>query len=173
MVELADSVLRPLIDASVAQGAAVIHLEEPWLPYEGIEPNDWAALRDALDVLHRDLPATLVFHLYFGDAGPHIKNLRRLPVDVIGVDLVETDVTALRGDWEIGLLAGIINGRDSRLEPVERLVEAAGHLTDSVRARDLYLSSNCELSYLPAILAERKVERLGEAAKRMKELVSV
>ena len=173
MVDLAERVLRPAIDAAVAAGAGLIHLEDPWLGYVGINAQDWGPLSEALAVLHRDLQATLTFHVYFGDSGPHIDRLLRLPVDAIGVDLIETDVAELGSDWDLGLVAGIIDGRSSMLESLDNTVEVARHLADTVRPRDLYLSSNCELAFLPTVVAERKVRRLGEAARRVKELVSV
>jgi len=173
MVDLAMRVLRPAIDAAVASGSELIHLEDPWLGYFGITRDDWAPLAEALQVIHRDLKATLAFHVYFGDAGPHIDQLLRLPVDAIGVDLIETDLAALGSGWDKGLVAGIINGRSSILESPDNTVEVARHLADTVRPRNLYLSSNCELGYLPTVVAERKVLRLGEAAHKVKELVSV
>ena len=173
MIDLAAHVLRPAIDAAVAGGAELIHLEDPWLGYFGIKGNDWAPLGEALQVLHRDLKATLALHVYFGDAGPHIAQLLRLPVDAIGVDLIETDVAELGSGWDKGLVAGIINGRSSILESLDNTVEVARHLADTVRPRNLYLTSNCELGYLPTGVAEQKVLRLGEAAHKAKELVSV
>jgi len=173
MVALAEQVLRPAIDAAVQGGAELIHLEDPWLGYVGIAREDWAPLADALKILHRDLKATLAFHVYFGDAAPHIEHLLQLPVDAIGVDLVLTDVKALGSGWNKGLVAGVINGRSSILESAKDLVGVARHLADAVRPRDLYLSSNCELGYLPTPVAEQKVQRLGEAARTVKELVSV
>ena len=173
MVALAEQVLRPAIDAAVKGGAELIHLEDPWLGYVGIAREDWAPLADALTILHRDVKATLAFHVYFGDAAPHIEHLLQLPVDAIGVDLVLTDVKALGSGWNKGLVAGVINGRSSILESAKDLVGVARHLADSVRPRDLYLSSNCELGYLPTPVAEQKVQRLGEAARTVKELVSV
>ena len=173
MVDLASKVLRPVIDAAIAAGCQLVHLEDPWLGYFGIESKDWAPLREALELLHRDLRATLAFHVYFGDAGPHVDELRRLPVDAIGVDLVETDVNELGSGWDKGLVAGVIDGRSSMLESVENTVEVARHLADTVRPRNLYLSSNCELAFLPTVIAEQKVQRLGEAARTVKQLVSV
>jgi 5-methyltetrahydropteroyltriglutamate--homocysteine methyltransferase len=173
MLALAEQVLRPAIDAAVTAGAELIHLEDPWLGYSGIAREDWAPLADALDILHRDLKATLAFHVYFGDAGPHIEQLLKLPVDAIGVDLVQTDITALGSGWNKGLVAGVINGRSSILESPNNLVEVARHLADTVSPRNLYLTSNCELGYLPTPVAEQKVQRLGEAARAVKELVSV
>jgi 5-methyltetrahydropteroyltriglutamate--homocysteine methyltransferase len=173
MVALAEQVLRPAIDAGVAAGSELIHLEDPWLGYWGIKREDWAPLTDSLDILHRDLKATLAFHVYFGDAGPHIDQLLKLPVDAIGVDLIQTDIKALGSGWKKGLVAGVINGRSSILESPRNLVDVARHLADTVRPRNLYLTSNCELGYLPTVVAEQKVQRLGEAARKAKELVSV
>ena len=173
MLALAEQVLRPAIDAAVAAGAELIHLEDPWLGYVGITREDWAPLRDAMTILHRDLKAKLAFHVYFGDAAPHLDQLQQLPVDAIGVDLVQTDVKALGSGWNKGLIAGVINGRSSILESPTALVELARHLADTVAPRNLYLSSNCELGYLPTVVAEQKVQRLGEAARKVKELVSV
>ena len=173
MVDLAHRVLRPAIDAAVAGGAELIHLEDPWLGYFGIKPDDWTPLGEALGILHRDLKATLAFHVYFGDAGPHIAQLLRLPVDAIGVDLTETDVAELGSSWDKGLVAGIIDGRTSIVESLDNTVEVARHLADTVRPRNLYLTSNCELGYLPTVVAELKVLRLGEAARTARELVSV
>ena len=173
MLALAEQVLRPAIDAAVAAGSELIHLEDPWLGYVGIAREDWAPLRDALKILHRDLKVTLAFHVYFGDAAPHLDQLQQLPVDAIGVDLVQTDVKALGSGWNKGLVAGVINGRSSILESPKTLVDVARHLADTVRPRNLYLSSNCELGYLPTVVAEQKVQRLGEAARKVKELVSV
>jgi len=76
-------------------------------------------------------------------------------------------------DRDKGLVAGIVNGRQSVMESKDNLVEVAGHLADTLRPRNLYLSSNCELGYLPTVVAERKVQRLGEVARQVKELVSV
>lgn len=173
MVELAESVLRPAIDAAVREGSELIHLEEPWLGYTGISRQDWAPLRDALEALHRNVGATLALHVYFGDAAPHLEQLRALPIDAIGVDLIETDVTALGRGWDKGLVAGVINGRQSLVESTNSIVEVAGHLADSVRPTALYLTSNSELSFLPTSVAEHKVQRLGEAASKVKQLVSV
>ena len=56
---------------------------------------------------------------------------------------------------------------------LDNTVEVARHLADTVRPRNLYLTSNCELGYLPTGVAEQKVLRLGEAAHKAKELASV
>lgn len=173
MIDVVEQILQPAAREGVAAGATLIHLEDPWLTYHGIESQAWAPLRDALGMLHRDLGATLALHVYFGDAAPYIEELRKLPVDALGIDLIETDVAALRNGWDKGLIAGLIDGRQSIIESSGNLVDAARHLADVVRPPTLYLTSNSELAYLPTGVAEEKVERLGEAASRVRELVAV
>ena len=173
MQEIAEKLLRPAVDAAVAADARVIHLEEPWLTYYGIEDGDWKTFERALAAL-TGTAATVILHCYFGDAGPYIDRLRKLPVQGIGVDLMETDVAELGTGWgDKSLLIGCINGRSSVLEPADEIVELTQRIADTVAPGNLYLSSNCELQYLPTGVAERKVRRLGEVARKAKELVKV
>ncbi|MDQ6710554.1 MAG: hypothetical protein M3Z11_08360 [Candidatus Dormibacteraeota bacterium] len=173
MGQIAQGLLRPAIDAAVAAGAKVIHLEEPWVAYFGIEGNDWKPFEEALRALRGSAAATIILHCYFGDAGRFKDQLLRLPVDGIGVDLVETDLAELGRGWDKDLLIGCLNGRSSVIESLNATVELARRVADTVRPRNLYLSSTCELGFLPTTVAEKKVQRLGEAANRLKELVSV
>jgi 5-methyltetrahydropteroyltriglutamate--homocysteine methyltransferase len=170
MVELARSVLAPVVGALVGRGYRLVHLEEPWLPYFGIEDRSWGAFERALaEVREAAAGARVVLHTYFADASPHADLLRRLPVDAVGVDFVETDLDRLGRGWEVGLLAGVVDGRRSLLEPVDRTVEFVRRVAEALSPPFLLLSSTCELEYLPEGLARRKVLRLGEVARALKE----
>lgn len=173
MGELAERVLRPAIEAAAAAGARLIHLEEPWLAYFGIEDRDWKPFEASLAALGKPANVSIILHLYFGDAGRFIKRLRSLPVDGIGVDLVETDISSLGTGWDKDLAIGCFSGRSSGIESLESTVELARRVADTVRPRNLYLTSNCDLGFLPTAVAENKVRRLGESARQVKELVSV
>ena len=174
MQQVAERLLRPAMRTAAAAGAQVIHLEEPWLTYYGIDDADWKPFAAAVASMTSGLAAIVILHCYFGDASPHLKRLMDLQVTGIGVDLVETDVAALGKDWAgKSLLIGCLNGRSSVVEPLDATVELTRYIADTVQPRDLYLSSNCELQYLPTGVAEQKVRRLGEVARKAKELVSV
>jgi methionine synthase II (cobalamin-independent) len=110
-----------------------------------------------------------VLHLYFGDAGPHAERLRSLPVDVLGIDFVETDPASLGTNWELGLLAGVLDGRSSLVESVGATVAFVKEALARTGARELFVSSNADLELLPRDLARTKVERLGEISARLKE----
>jgi 5-methyltetrahydropteroyltriglutamate--homocysteine methyltransferase len=122
---LATEVLRPVVDQLVADGCRLVHLEEPWVVTHRIEDAAWEALASALADLRAGLEVPVVLHTSFGDAGAVMDRLRRLPVDALGVDLVETDLDALVGEWDIGLVVGCLNGRSSLVESVELSVKVA------------------------------------------------
>ena len=171
MVELAGAVLRPVATALAGRGCKVIQLQEPWLVYFGADGDAWAPFEKAIGEIKEGIGGNveLVLHTFFGDAAPYIDRLRNLPVDAVGVDLVETDTEALGKGWNVGLLAGCLDGRNSVVEPTEDTVRFARQLAETVEAPRFFVSSNCDLEFLPRDVAREKVLRLGEIARRLKE----
>jgi 5-methyltetrahydropteroyltriglutamate--homocysteine methyltransferase len=171
---VASGILRPTVQALAGLGYDAIHLEEPWLAYAGIDDGSWPALEDGLAQLRDALDgeAALVLHVYFGDAAPHAERLRKLPVDAIGIDFVETDLDALGSNWDVGVLAGAIDGRRSLVEDPAQVAAFALRVTERLQPPVLYLSSNSELEMLPTTVAAEKVRALGDAAARVKEALA-
>ena len=170
MMTLTREVLAPVAAGLAARGYRLIHLQEPWLVYFGMEPGGWddfakavAEIRDATEGV------TLVLHTYFGDAAPFADRLRRLPVDAVGVDFVETDPGELGTNWETGILAGVLGGRTSPLESADGTAEFVARVAGTLQPPSVFVSSNCELEFLPRNLARQKVLRLGEVSARLKE----
>jgi 5-methyltetrahydropteroyltriglutamate--homocysteine methyltransferase len=172
MMDLTREILRPLAEALAGRGYELIHLQEPWLPYFGLEPADWDDFEKALTEIRDAVSsssAALVLHTYFADAGPYVDRLRHLPIDALGVDFVQTDLGSLGGHWDTGLLAGTLDGRSSPVESIDGTVEFLLRAAEMVSPSVLYLSSNSELEYLPRDIARQKVGRLGEISARLKE----
>jgi 5-methyltetrahydropteroyltriglutamate--homocysteine methyltransferase len=170
MRDLTRVVLRPVAQALVGRGYRVIHLQEPWLTYFGMDLADWDDFEKGVGELREATEgATLVLNTYFGDAGPYVDRLRRLPVDAVGVDFAETDVDELGSGWPVGLLAGVIDGRRSPLESAEATAEFVVRAAESTGAPSMFISSNCDLEFLPRDLARQKVLRLGEIAARLRD----
>jgi 5-methyltetrahydropteroyltriglutamate--homocysteine methyltransferase len=170
MRDLTREILRPVSEALTERGYRLFHLEEPWLTYFGIPPSDWVDFEKAIrEIREATEGATLVLHTYFGDAGPHLDRLRGLPVDAIGIDFVETDVEELGSNWEVGILAGALDGRASPVEPVDGTVGFLQQVVERLDPPTLFISSNCELEYLPRDVARRKVLRLGDVSARLRD----
>jgi 5-methyltetrahydropteroyltriglutamate--homocysteine methyltransferase len=170
MVGLAADVLAPAVAKLVAAGHRLVHLEEPWLPYAGIDDASWGSLEASMMAL-RDAAgdALLVVHAYYGDVVPHADRLRRLPVDAVGVDFVETDLRALPAPWGTGLVVGCLDGRSSVLEPVDAVVAFVRRTADRLEPSALFVSSAGDLELLGPEVAPAKVRLLGQVAGRLRE----
>jgi 5-methyltetrahydropteroyltriglutamate--homocysteine methyltransferase len=169
MGEVAELLLAPAARSAAAAGAAVVHLQEPWIGFYGIESGDWPAFEAALGTIRDGLEARLVLHIAYGDAAPYLGRLRRLPVDAIGVDLVETDYRSLGGEWTVGLVAGCIDARRSLVESVEETAELLRRVAEVARPPVLFAAPSSELAFLPAPIAARKLTVVAEAASRLWE----
>src|SRR5439155_16981021 len=102
MRDLTRVVLRPVAQALVGRGYRLIHLQEPWLVYFGMDLADWDDFEKGVgEIREATEGATLVLNTYFGDAGPLVERLRRLPGDAVGIDLVETDLGELGAGWDV------------------------------------------------------------------------
>jgi 5-methyltetrahydropteroyltriglutamate--homocysteine methyltransferase len=130
MMDLTRELLRPVAEALVERGFDVVHLEEPWMAYAGIEAGDWGEVEKAmLELREATEGATLVLHVYFGDVGPHVERLRRLPVDAIGVDeTLQPPALYLSSNSELELLP-----RDIARRKVLRLGEVSALVKERLR----------------------------------------
>jgi methionine synthase II (cobalamin-independent) len=169
MRELATGLLRPVAEDFVRRGYRVIHLQEPWLVFHGIEDADWKHVEESVGIVTEGLGATTVLHTYFGDAAPWIDRLRDLPVDAVGVDFFETDVRSIGSGWTGGILVGAVSGRRSNLESVADIVRLARLVGESTGAPSVFVSTISDLELLPRDLAAEKVRRLGAAAAKLRE----
>ncbi len=170
MMSLTREILRPVCEGLARRGYRLIQLQEPWLVYFGIDADGWDEFEKALlELRNATEGVTLALHTYFGDAGPYVDRLRRLPVDAVGVDFVQTDLDELGTKWETGIVAGVLDGRSSPIESTDGTVEFVRRMAETIQPTSLFVTSNCELEFLPRDLARQKVLRLGEVSARLKE----
>lgn len=167
---LANDVLAPTVRQLVSRGHDLIHLEEPWLPYFGIDESSWAPLERAVSSIKEAAgDATVVFHCYYADVAPLADRLRGLPVDAVGVDFDETDLDDLPAPWGTGLVAGVLDGRRSVVESAPDVAAFASAVAERLEPTELFLSSGSELELAGPQVAPKKVRVLGEAARLLRE----
>ena len=107
-----------------------------------------------------------ILHTYFGDASPVIDALLDFPVEAIGIDFYSTPIDALRGHaFNKSLGCGCIDGRNSLIESSAQLKAIVLNLRDQLHPRDIYLTPNCDLDFLPPPVAEKKVQILSETRR--------
>jgi 5-methyltetrahydropteroyltriglutamate--homocysteine methyltransferase len=153
-----------------AAGAKHIQIDEPALLGA---PEDLDLAGRALEVVMRDLgDVDTTLATYFGDAKRIGPELFSLPVETFGLDLVAGPENAELIDSlppDRGLQAGLVDARDTRLEPVDELAHAIQRLVGRIGAGRLRVSPSCGLEFLPRDRAEAKLKRLSEAVKKVGE----
>jgi 5-methyltetrahydropteroyltriglutamate--homocysteine methyltransferase len=170
---LAEDVLAPVAGDLAERGYRLIHLQEPWLGFFGIDDGAWGPFVEGIDAIRKAAPdITVVLHVSFGDAAPHADRLRTLPVDAVGIDFVETDLGALRGPWGTGLAVGCLDGRRSVMETTDGTAAFVRQVAEALEPERLYVTPNAELELLGAEVAEAKVRLLGQVAARAKEALA-
>src|SRR5207244_13616801 len=105
----------------------------------------------------------------FGVAAPTCHALVALPVATSGLDFVSGRdnggaVKSVRFDKKLG--AGIVDGRNTRIESLEQIEESIRRLSESVPLADIYVNPSCGLEYLPRETAFETLKRMVEGARR-------
>ncbi len=152
-----------------AAGAEIIQVDEPALCHF---KQDYPVFAEAMRVLTSGVGAKKVLCTYFGDVGGLYPQLLELPFEVIGLDFV-----AGHRNWEVlrqapftkELAFGILDARNTRLEPVDEVVAAIGRITEVVPPDRLQISPSAGLEFLPHGVATRKLHRLVEAARAARQ----
>ena len=154
-------------EATVLQeaGATVIQFDEPAILKH---MEDMPLLQEAAQVLTQGIHAKTVLCTYFQDAAGLTPDLYRLPFKVIGLDFAwgPGNYDLLNGfpqDKELAM--GLVDARNTRLEPVVEIVEAVRRVTSHVSLDRIHLSPSCGLDYLPRQNARAKLARLVEGAR--------
>jgi 5-methyltetrahydropteroyltriglutamate--homocysteine methyltransferase len=151
-----------------AAGAPVIQIDEPALLDA---PEDLDLAVEALQAVTADLEqAETLLVTYFGDAKRLGPQLFDLPVAGFGLDFVAgPENFQLLDDFprEKKLQAGIIDARNTKLESIEEIVSSIDRLLNNFTEETLTVAPSCGLEFLPREKARAKLERLGEAAKKV------
>ncbi len=157
--------------ALAAAGASVIQVNEPAILRH---KEDGPLLQEAITIMLDGIDAETALYTWFGDADGILPLLMDLPVDVIGLDFVSGP-----GNWEAikrisfnkVLGFGIIDARNTRMEPVEEIAAQIRRVSEIVPTERLYVNPSCGLEYLPREVAFEKLKRLAEGVRHAEAVV--
>ena len=149
-----------------AAGATFIQFNEPAILEHKDDFPDFAHVSARLvDGLNVETAA----YFYFGDADGIYPQVLDLPFDVIGLDFVmgpQNEALLHRTPFTKKLGLGIMNARNTRLEPPEQLVERIRTLGHGLPPDHLHVSPNAGLEFLPREVAQEKLKRLADAVRQ-------
>jgi len=156
-------VLKQEVKALSGAGMEEFQLEEPSILQS---PGDWEWVQSLVDdILTAEEDVNTRLATYFGDAAPLYDELQQSAADILTFDFTYSDelpdlIKNNGSDKEIGF--GLLNGRNTKLKPVDEAVNELTELIDAVGQENHYLTFSCSLDYLPRDRAQQKLDRLAE-----------
>jgi 5-methyltetrahydropteroyltriglutamate--homocysteine methyltransferase len=161
----AEALGRELEDLRNA-GATFVQIDEPSLLKF---PEDAQLVRNLLvRAMETKGELTVSLTTYFGDASTIYGELMKMPVDMLGFDLVYGPgiVDALLHDGADRPVAlGAIDGRNTKLDDVATVARTVDRVIDALDRRgvpEVHLQPSNGLEFLPRDRALRKLERMRE-----------
>jgi 5-methyltetrahydropteroyltriglutamate--homocysteine methyltransferase len=165
-----DTSNAPVVEIAAAMAAELralgagaprqVQFQEPMLVYDPPR-GEGAEIVEAYRLLADALPRTTkLLWTFFGDVGPALPLLGRLPVDVIGFDLFESNLDRAPTLPRHGIGVGVIDPRSTLAEQpaeVARLVRSA---EKTLGASDVWLGPSPPFDLLPFTAAVEKLALL-------------
>ncbi len=147
-------------------GATHIQIDEPAITRN---PKEFDLLREGLDIVAGEKgSAWLCLFTFFGDVAGILGKLAALPIDNLGLDLVQgaKNWKALsKGGIEMPLTLGAVDARNTRRDDTEALAESLLGLKGKVPLEESYVSPSNGLEFLPRQKAREKLQIVTETAK--------
>lgn len=179
-----DDGFQPLVDefASVISqevrelaeaGAELIQIDEPAILKN---PADFQVFEKAVQkIVSEKGKARVALYTYFGDTIPLYQKLLKLPVDVLGLDFTYSPKlpnTIARFGCEKELGVGLIDGRNTRLEGENEVIDVLKLILPAVKSERIYLNPSCGLGdYLPREIAFKKLQNMVSIAEKARKLI--
>ncbi|MBA7502961.1 5-methyltetrahydropteroyltriglutamate--homocysteine methyltransferase [subsurface metagenome] len=167
------SVISQEVRELVEAGVELIQIDEPAILKN---PADFQVFEKAVQkVVAEKGKARVALYTYFGDVAPLYQKLLKLPVDVLGLDFTYSpklpDAIARFGcEKELGV--GLIDGRNTRLEKENEVIDVLKLILPSVKSERVYLNPSCGLGdYLPREIAFKKLQNMVSIAEKARELI--
>ena len=157
--------LRNEVQALAQAGASMIQVNDPVIVFN---KGDIDLFCRALTRMLDGVQAETALYTWFGSADGILPALLDLPVDTIGLDFVSG-----RDNWEAvksvsfskRLGAGIVDGRNTRIESLEQIEESIRRLSEVVPPDKIYVNPSCGLEYLPREVAFEKLKIMVQGAR--------
>jgi 5-methyltetrahydropteroyltriglutamate--homocysteine methyltransferase len=164
--------LRNEVVALAQAGAPIIQVNDPVIVFNKEDVDIFAK---AITRLLEGVEVETAVYTWFGSVDGILPRLLDLPVDTLGLDFVSgrDNWEAIRAvDFSKKLGAGIVDGRNTRIESLEQIEEAIRRLSEVVSTDGLYVNPSCGLEYLPRETAFEKLKRMVEGAHKVEPVAA-
>jgi len=145
-----------------------IQLNAPSIAYKS-DNVDISLIKDAIERIKQGLKAKVYLHLYFGSVSKIFSKLLDIKIDGLSIDVSSTDLNSLIGyKVDNGLCLGAVDAMSTRMEDVKETAKIISNAFDKMDPKEAYISTTCDLEFLPYEFAVKKLSRLGAIARNVK-----
>jgi 5-methyltetrahydropteroyltriglutamate--homocysteine methyltransferase len=147
-------------------GAAHIQFNEPAILQH---KDDFPVFAAVCRRLVEGITAETGLYLYFGDVDGIYPQVLDLPVDLIGLDFCAgraNEQLLHRSPFTKKLGLGIVDARNSKLEPAEQIAERIRALSGNLPHDHIHVSPSAGLEFLPREVAQEKLRRMAQAVRQ-------
>ena len=154
----------------VKAGFKLIQLVGPSIAYNN--KIDFNLVKEGLDILTRGVKAKTILHFYFGDVSKKIEKLLDLPVSGLGFDTTTTPISAIKKHSFSGksLAVGLVNSYTTKMENKNKSITEINQIVSKTKPKEVFVSTNFDLEYIPKKFANEKILILGEIARGAKDV---
>src|SRR3990172_3101410 len=165
--------VREIADALAGEVRALRSAEETHIqidePAITRSPKDVSLVRRGIEILASEKgSASLSLFTYFGNVALILKDLPSLPIDTLGLDLVQG-----AANWDaiaktsptVPLTFGVVDARNTKRDDPQRLAQSVLGLRGHAPIEESYVSPSNGLEFLPREKAREKLGLVVETAK--------
>lgn len=152
-------------------GYSYIQFSDPALVFVTTKParKELKAYGKVLEVTTAGVKSKTCLQTFFGDAGDILPEALSYPVSDLGFDLYETAPETLKGlKLKGGISLGLIDARNSTIEDAGEITATAKQILESLKPKDVYVSTNCDADFLTWEKAEEKIRVLARVAENLR-----
>jgi len=145
-----------------------IQLNAPSIAYRA-ESVDIALVKDAIERVKRNTKSKVYLHLYFGNVSKIFSKLLDIKIDGLNVDLSTTALNSIINyKVDNGLCLGAIDAMNTKMEDVKDTARIISDALDKMEPKEAYISTTCDLEFLPYDFAVKKLSRLGTISRSVR-----
>jgi methionine synthase II (cobalamin-independent) len=140
-----------------------VQFNDPCVAYAEESEVLWDSIIESLSIVTKNISCITSLHTYNGDISKFLPELKKLPVQRLGIDVYTTKIKNFSGFNKI-LEIGIVNANNTLVETPELLVQYTKQIIENIRPKGLALVPNRPLELIPQPVAINKIKSLAKAA---------
>lgn len=155
-------------------GAQYIQIDEP---AASTRMEDLPILLEAMAIVTDGLKARTISHMCYGDFVTAYRELLKLPVDQLDLEMANSDYDLLDKirdegyDKEIGL--GVFDVHSHRVDPVEQMKDGIRKGLDVLRPDQIFVTPDCGLKTRTTDEARAMLSHMVQAAREVRDEIGV